>query len=113
MFILRENKQSVSRITAALPNARGSTSEAATPHLGVNGKERTDGVHQRDEKKLKANKQKQSRAQRGCKVRAQDTRGEQSHRPHVFPFNPARMFANSPPSTQEQQATSKGLVTTK
>ena len=57
MFILRENKQSVSRITAALPNARGSTSKAATPHLGVNGKERTDGVHQRDEKKLKANKQ--------------------------------------------------------
>ena len=29
----------------------------SNPHLGVNGKERTDGVHQRDEKKLKANKQ--------------------------------------------------------
>ena len=27
------------------------------PHLGVNGKERTDGLHQRGEKKLKANKQ--------------------------------------------------------
>jgi len=29
----------------------------SNPHLGVNGKERTDGLHQRGEKKLKANKQ--------------------------------------------------------
>ena len=31
--------------------------QGSNPHLGVNGKERTDGLHQRNEKKLKANKQ--------------------------------------------------------
>ena len=56
MFILRENKQSKSRTTAALPNARGSTSEAATP-ISALTERRTDGLHQRGEKKLKANKQ--------------------------------------------------------